>query len=618
MQKKHKKIILFSFILIGFIILAAISSRYLPFNKIFKISGTPEAAFVNRQPVNAELPHTLYFNFEVDPKSGKNGALYKGIAHSGKYSIKAFGKNSYSLSVERRAGDIGLENLGAVAMSAWVYVFPGKNDPVANFVFAASNESINIAWKGINVAGNDVPRGKWFKISGLFDLSDVKFKPDTKLVIYFWNNSNTDILIDDFYIVFGGQKPRRGDSTLTDFTRGSPFVHKFNFPPYPVHIFGKEEIGDRNSSFLVNNGKLQEGDISPFDRIFPGHFVSDVRGTDDILVINKTGNAELYIFCRDDKEFRKVTAVIPTELQPWFKKAGIITGCFSGNGSAQLLLYGSNGLLVGEFQKIKSPCPGDNRTSFKILAKTSVNPFLSGNASLIAADLEGNKYSDILATAADGSWKIYRFEKGGKEPFTVMASGNADLMNRWDSRKYDVKITPGRFLRKYAEDLLLTVSREKTKPGCSWSLLRFDPVSRTFIPCYGEKQNNLGKTIGLDTLKPSDEFFTGAFDNTGKGKVFRYNRDWRYDLKEILFNDTAYQVLANVDFSGYENDYNPKYYEVLRLVPAMLVTPGITSLLVIGKNCKHKDTKEKKDKEFIDLPALPGRIGVYSFKNTEK
>jgi len=100
--------------------------------------------------------------------------------------------------------------------------------------------------------------------------------------------------------------------------------------------------------------------------------------------------------------------------------------------------------------------------------------------------------------------------------------------------------------------------------------------------------------------------------------VFRYNRDWRYDLKEIRFNDSAFQVIANMDFNGYEKDFNPKYYEILRLVPAMLVNPGLNSLLVIGKNCKSMDPKQKECKEFLDLPALPGTLQVYSLRREEK
>jgi hypothetical protein len=619
MFKKQKKLIFFSAVLIFIILVAVFSLHYIPFHKFLRISGTSEKEFVKHQQLGSEAPHTLYFDFEVDPKSGNTGNLYKGIAHSGQYSTKTFGKNSYSFAIERKAGDIGLENLDAIAMSAWVYVFPGKNDPLGNLVFTITNGNINVVWKAVTISGNNVPRGKWFKISGRFDLAGIRLKPDYKLQIYFWNNSSTDILEDDFYIVFGGPKPRRGDSTLTNLTGGAAFMPKFNFPPFPFYLFGKEDIGNGNSSFLVNSGGKKEGDISPYDRLFSGHFISDPHGTEDLLVINKAGNLELFTFCRDKQAFCKITPLIASGLLTFFQSADIMTGCFSGDGVSQLLLSCPKGLLLGEFERPRNACSGKTvQVSFKTILNTSDNPFLSGPGHSIAADLEGNKITEILSTGDDGSWKVFRFVKGNKDPWMIMASGKDGLLKQWDPRVNNVKITPGRFLQKYPQDLLLTISRERSKPGYSWSLLRFDPASGSFVSCFSQKQNCLGKTIGLDTLKPSDEFFTGTFDNSGKFKTFRYNRDWRYDLKEIRFNDSTFQIIANMDFTGYENDYNPKYYEILRLFPAMLVIPGMNSLLVIGKNCKTRDPESNECKEFMEITALPGTIGVYSFRKTER
>ena len=617
MRKKQKRILLFSVIFLIVIIGITISARYIPFNRIFKVSGTIETEFVNRQSINSEIPHSLYFDFELDPKASNDGSLYKGIAHSGQYSTKVFGENSYSFSVERKASDIGLENLGAVAMSAWVYVFPGKNDPVGNFVFAGSNGSINVVWKAIMVNGQDVPRGKWFKISGMFDLANVKFNPDTKLVVYFWNNSKTDILIDDFYIVFGGAKPRRGDSTLVDLSHGTSFAPKFNSPPYPIQLFTREEINNKNSSFLIRNDKIKAGDVSLNDRIYAGRFISDNRGTEDLLIINKTGKAELFSYCKDIKEFRKITLMIPSDVQSYFQSSNIINGYFSGNGTMQLIFSGPKGLLVGEFERVNDACSGKAQAKFKILLNSTNNPLITGITHLIAADLDNDKITEVLASNADGSWKIYRLNKGKNVSFTMLASGNSDPQVQWGSNQNNCTITAGRFLQKYPQDLLLTVSKNKSKEGYSWSLLRFNPGTQSFISCLNEK-SILGRTIGRDTLKPSDQFLTGTFDHSGKARVFRYNRDWRYDLKEILFNDTTYQVIANVDFTGYDKDYNPKYFETLRLFPAMLVNSGLTSFVVIGKNHKKNKLNGTDENSFIDRPDLPNTISVYSLKNVVK
>lgn len=620
MNKKYKRVLQIFLFLIFLIILVMAGKTYLPVWRIFHLSATTEKGFINRRQVSTQLPNNISIDFEVDPNSATPPGLYNGLAHSGRWSAKVFGKNSYSLIIERKAAEIGNDYLSAVALSSWVFIFPTPNEVTSDLVFTISNElGVNIACKRVIVGGNELPMGKWFKVSGLFDLSDIHIKPDYRMQVYYWNNSNTDILVDDFTIVFGGPEPRRGDSTLVNLTRGTPFTPKFNFPPYPFHLFVKEEIHNGTSSFLVNNGGIKEGDISPYDRIFSGHFISDNQGTEDLLVINKTGKAELFTFCRNEKIFRRITPVLSPGLQSLFQSAGILTGCFTGDGNIQVLLYGPKVLVVGEFEKIRDACSGTAvSVSFKPIVQTTDNPFSAGNSHLTAADLDGNKITEILSITENGGWKVYQFEKGGKEPFTVIASGNSDPLKQWNNRQTDFKITTGRFLQKYPRDLLLTVSAEKSKHSYSWSLLRFDPASHSFLPCCGEKQNHFGKTIGLDTLKPGDEIFTGTFEKNGNMKVFRYNRDWRYDLKEIRFNDSTFQVIANMDFSGYEKDYNPKYYEILRLVPAMLVSPGLTSFLVIGKNCKNKDPKEKECREFINLPVLPEIIQVFSLQKVEK
>ena len=88
-------------------------------------------------------------------------------------------------------------------------------------------------------------------------------------------------------------------------------------------------------------------------------------------------------------------------------------------------------------------------------------------------------------------------------------------------------------------------------------------------------------------------------------EILRYNRDWRYDLKQIRFSDSTFRVLANIDFLGYENDHNPKYYEMLKIIPGNFTDAKKTSLMVIGRN-KTKPAAQ----------ILPDMIGVYSFQHS--
>jgi hypothetical protein len=610
MNKKQKRIALF-FILVIIICGIGLTLKFFHIGIFHIKSSTPESEFVNKEKLRNSAPNALSFDFEVDPKSGDQKELYKGIAHSGIFSAKVFGKNSFSIVIERKAGDIGMENMKAVALSAWVYVFPGKNDVESSLVFSGSTNGINLTWQGVTLHGNDLPRGKWFKISGLFNLSEIIFKPETKLQFYFWNNSANDILMDDLFVAFGGPGERRGDSTFVDMTKGMPFVSKFNSPPYPFHYFMKDEINNENSKYLVNHEDKKEGEILSSDQLITGHFASVLLETEDILVIKKEGKTDLFIFDKTRCLFQKATNVFPADAIPGTNLKTILKGNFTNKNNDQLIGIGLSSafLLSPEKNKDINPSSGQIKSGAQlkwnsIRISLSENPEIKGTV-YSAADLNGDKITELLAVHPDGSWKIYSFSTNPLHP-VIIESGKTGSVAEWNEMKMEMKITVGKFIQKYSQDVILTVFREKGKHGYSFMISRFDQGSRSFISYFPEKQRHLGKTTGSDTLKPTDEFFVGNFDNSGVQKIFRYNRDWRYDLKEIRFNDSTFQVLANIDFTGYEKDHNPKYFESLKIFSGSFLKQSQSSLLLIQKNPANKD-----------FMGLPETIQIYSFSKTE-
>ena len=473
MNKKQKRFTILG-VLVLFLIVAGIAGmRYFPLNKIWKVDSVPETEFI-KQPGRAELPNTLYCDFEVDPKTGNTNGLYNGIAHSGHFSAKAFGKNSYSIAIDRTPGQISRDPLNAAGVSTWVYIFPTSHEINGAFVFSVNNDlGVNVCWKSVPVSGPGIPQGKWFKISGLFDLSDIKWKPNYKIQVYFWNNSSCDILVDDYYIVFGKSKERRGDSTLVDMTKGLPFRQRFNTPPYPFIYLEAADIGNGNSIFLVNDHSAKEGKIGPADRLVAGKFSGITDGLDDLLVISANGNKECFHY-------------------------------FPGKG---------------RFEKVKfTPSPGRN-----------------------------------------------------DEQVIVERLGNGN-----------------------------------------YSAKQYDPSTKKYIQVY------TGKSVGRDTLKPGDRVFTGFMDATGRSHTFRYNRDWRFDLKEIRFSDTAFQVIANIDFTGYEEDHNPKYYEKLVILQGKFISSAFTSFCVVAGNC-HKTKGGAPDcTKWANLPVLPDKVQIYNYPETKQ
>jgi len=192
---------------------------------------------------------------------------------------------------------------------------------------------------------------------------------------------------------------------------------------------------------------------------------------------------------------------------------------------------------------------------------------------------------------AGGSWK-------------VIAADDHDPVMIWNTISQELGISVGRFIPGSAADQVLSVARQKNDGKYFYALLRFNTSRKRWDPMFSDKQNFTGKTIGLDTLKPSDLFFTAATAHGNDVKVFRYNRDWRFDLKEIRFNDTTFRIISSLDFQGYDRDQNPKFYETLRMIPGYFRDASSFSFLTIGSVAKERQYDSVLP-DFVHLYAIP-------------
>ncbi|MFZ4521603.1 MAG: hypothetical protein ACOYNC_07855 [Bacteroidales bacterium] len=591
MTRKNKKLTIFSLLLLFSIVVAGLGLKYFPFTKVVRMPAGSEQEFVNPEKKQAIAPHSLYYDFEVAPGKEMPGGFSKGTAHSGQYAVKAFGQNSFSVVVERTAGEIGVENLKAVALSAWIYVFPTKKDVKGSLVFTASNEvGVNVSWHGVAIAEPGVPKGKWFKVSTYIDLSNVQFKPNYKLQMYLWNNSSTDILIDDYFIAFGGAVDRRGDSARVDMTKPAGFIQKFNYPPFPVSMLEKETTGK-----TINPGEIDAGDYA-----IAGNFLNS--GNDALLVMRKDGKSAVYAFCPGTREFRKVQLGMPNPLPSVGPVKKVLKGRFLPGQPEQFIVVGEKGWYVGAINPLENVCSNTAtlQSMVKILWKSAETA-----TSLIAGDFNDDRQAELLQISGNGSWKVMSFSAEGKTgaAWKVISTDDNKPLPEWDSNVLEVGVSAGRFMPGVNSDVALTVTRNKSDGKYAWSLKKLNIPGKTWDPLIGKNQDHQGKTIGLDTLKPTDIFF--ALPGEGnKMTTFRYNRDWRYDMKEIRFNDTTFVLLSGVDFHGYDKDQNPKYYESLMLVPGCFLKPASALFLVSGHVAKARHY-ESTLPDFVHLYSLP-------------
>lgn len=600
-------------VILVFLVVCLLAYRYFPFSKILRIKAGKELSQIELAPTGSEPPNSVAFDFEVARGKDVPNGIVGGMAHSGQYSAKAFGKNSFTPALEKLAGDLGTSKLAYIAISAWIYVKPGGEPVTAALVLAASNAvGVNICWKGISLKDPGVPRGKWFKMNGQFDLKDVKFENNTRVQMYFWNNSSTDIYVDDYYLVYGGPAPRKGDTTYVDLTKG-PYAGKFNYPPFPVVCMRMADIGGLGSTNLsaVTDGKMES--VLPNYPMVSGSFIPGNSGRDVLFVMPEAGTPVIYSYCPESNEFKRSRVEMPLPL-PYTKNGQyLLKGKFCTGDAGQLLFIGEKSCLLYRFSSKTGICSSKPVTQAELLWQNGKfdNQAFNPERQLLAEDFDGDGISEILEYRENGAWKMFRFRLNGKTGEWNLVAESRVNQSGWSGATNDVTLTAGHFIPGRIQASILAVSRDIKDSNCSYSLMFYNTSTKTFTSFFSPKTGEMGKTIGIDTLKPEDQFFCGSFGVNATPVLMRYNRDWRFDLKEIRFSDSTFQILDNLDFEGYPADHNPKYYEVLKLIPGRF-TGSQSSFIVIGRNCRNKDFNGRDCEEFESNPELPDFISVYS------
>ncbi len=110
----------------------------------------------------------------------------------------------------------------------------------------------------------------------------------------------------------------------------------------------------------------------------------------------------------------------------------------------------------------------------------------------------------------------------------------------------------------------------------------------------------------------SDKLYSGAFFKNNVVQFLQLNTNWRFDLKLVEQNKSDFEIKYVVDFKGYKNDYNPKYYELTKLITGNFIASNKTSIVVISCNCKDNDFDGINCKTFENIKELPNAINVYS------
>lgn len=373
----------------------------------------------------------LFLDFETELGLSKADNVKEITAHSGKMACDMSGGKEYGPTINKKLSEFGSAYPKIISMSMWVYpLTDNPNTVLVASVINSKNETV--FWEGKSTENESFQKNKWTKINALFKFPIEKFGHEDVLGVSVWNKGKTDVIIDDFEIVYGEGAPRRGEESRVDpiSIYEKRFVSETNKPPFRTIWFEKQGIGKELSAFTPN------------DIFLVGNFDADAEGIDELLCVGKNKQA-MFVYNASKKAFQKIWENISTNDQLW-NTDNIFMGTIS-NGKQSLVIQQKNKLLAAVYN-----FDGKNwqKTGDQQIVPTP-STFVPVN--LFSGHFTANK-NQILKF--DRTW---RFDLKLMEDNNVL--GNIDFKgypNDYNPKYYEfIKLVPGNFLSKDQTSLLV-------------------------------------------------------------------------------------------------------------------------------------------------------------------
>jgi hypothetical protein len=224
---------------------------------------------------------------------------------------------------------------------------------------------------------------------------------------------------------------------------------------------------------------------------------------------------------------------------------------------------------------------------------------LSKEIQKFAGDFNVDGKADVLlVNPAAKSWKLMDLKN---KTFEQVSAGNFNgLKNDWFSKGN--KISVSNLFSAAKNDALVMLSNTHCYT------LGFDKQSNNFI----EQTLPLSSDSGL--FNAASVIYSGVYNGSRKQELLKYESDWRFDLKLINKTTEGFIISNAVDFKGYPNDCNPKYYEFVKIIPGKFISSARLSALVVMRNCADVDFNGNYCKQFENLSYLPNSVQLYSIE----
>jgi hypothetical protein len=540
---------------------------------------------------------SFHFDMENDSLLQNTVSLTDELSLSGKYSSVMKGRDQTSVMICKGIESVVNDTLRNLTASVWIYPLTENVNCVLTLEVRSVDDE-QIYWSGKSTEKMNLKARQWEKLNSLFNIEPEdysKFNPDDEICIYLNNKSDATVYADDFDVSFGPTPSRPGNQTIVDMNarEGGVYNYERYHPPYRTSDMQLKNIGNSDSQFLVGSDTIEQACLSPYDILFSGNFSGHSALTDELLSINSK-DLSLFHYCENKKRFI-LDGVISFDKNN-YPYDNITTGDFNGDGKKEILLLSSGTSSMYSISTLSKNSCND------IMKGISLNELWKGklenkNMKFLTGNYSGNIADELFFAGKNGNIILKGFENGKWK--TLLEDTVPGAIFSDSSTSVSIK-----YLSTDYENIISIYSQNKIIKG---QILDFkaNKLNRQHMP----DESSLYNFFAAD-----DQLFPIRTKDPKKENILSYNARWRFELKNITYDKKGFYIASIPEFTGYTSDQNPKYYEVVRLLPGNF-TGGATNILCILRNCADKNFDGRGCKNFESMNELPNRIQVYSLPN---
>ena len=226
--------------------------------------------------------------------------------------------------------------------------------------------------------------------------------------------------------------------------------------------------------------------------------------------------------------------------------------------------------------------------------------FLKQQSAKFVGDFNADgKIDFLLVDKNTGAWDLYNFNN---KAFKVIIKGNNKLSSKWFDGLNKPFVANSFFNNKKDGLAILNTNY--------YMGVQLNNVRNTF-----EEIKLILPSSDSSLFTNSSLVFIGNFDNVIGQDILKLNTDWRFDFKMMKLDPAGFYIFKALDFKGFLFDFNPKYFEFVKIVSGNITSLTKSSLLVLMCNCADSKFNGIYCNEFQNVAYLPNSTALYELVN---